>query len=148
MVWHFAKSWWIYKSRLYTDFLPINICGLIMPNKRIIFTSHEATSFQEKICSCRIWKTCIVYLWSSNNLMATHNQKISSIFRCNISIIRLLDSLEGHYNINILSVCICNCKSASKIYLLQLVYYSSVDLLFHVRTMVMKGAQTRKEFLY
>ena len=54
MVWHFAKSWWIYKSRLYTDFLPINICGLIMPNKRIIFTSHEATSFQEKICSCRI----------------------------------------------------------------------------------------------
>ena len=60
--------------------------------------------------------------------MATHNQKISGIFRCKYS------------------KC-SNCKSVSKIFA-AIVYYSSVDLLSHMSTMVMKGAQTRKEFLY
>ena len=65
--------------------------------------------------------------------MATHNQKISGIFRWK--------AVQHKY-----SKC-SNCKSVSKIFA-AIVYYSSVDLLFHMRTMVMKGAQTRKEFLY
>ena len=66
--------------------------------------------------------------------MARHNQKISGIFRCK-------KAVQHKY-------CKCsNCKSVSKIFA-AIVYYSSVDLLFHMRTMVMKGAQTRKEFLY
>ena len=82
-------------------------------------------------------KTCIVDLWSLNNPIATHNQKISSIFRCNILMYLIIDQMFEYVIARVYLR-----------YLLQLVYYSLVDLLFHVRTMVMKGAQTRKEFLY